>query len=66
MALAAGPNFAPAGGLDGWVRLPYSLPAEQLAQVPERLAAAWADVLARRDGLSDRARRVEADRRIIA
>lgn len=66
VALAAGPNFAPAGGLDGWVRLPYSLPAEQLAQVPERLAAAWADVLARRDGLSDRARRVEADRRIIA
>lgn len=45
LVLAAGPNFAPAGGLDGWLRLPYSLPAEQLALVPERLAAAWEDVV---------------------
>ncbi|SOC52647.1 transcriptional regulator, GntR family [Ornithinimicrobium cerasi] len=45
VVLAAGPAFAPAGGMDGWVRLPYSLPADQLAGVPERLAAAWDDVV---------------------
>jgi DNA-binding transcriptional MocR family regulator len=48
VALASGPNFAPTGGLDGWIRLPYALPKGQLAQVPERLAAAWADVLSGR------------------
>lgn len=48
LALAAGPNFASGGGLDGWVRLPYVLPAPQLAQVAPRLAAAWADVEAGR------------------
>lgn len=50
VALAAGPNFAPGGGLDGWIRLPYVLPAERLRQVPERLAAAWADVESGRVG----------------
>lgn len=48
VALAAGPNFAPTGGLDGWLRLPYALPAHQLEHVPERLAAAWADVVSGR------------------
>ncbi len=46
VVLAAGPNFAPTGGLDSWVRLPYSLPADRLAQVAPRLAAAWSDVVA--------------------
>jgi DNA-binding transcriptional MocR family regulator len=59
--LAPGPTFAPTGGMDGWVRLPYSLPAHQLARVPERLAAAWEDVL------RGRVRRgPERERRIIA
>ena len=61
IALAAGPNFAPRGGLDGWVRLPYSLPAGQVELVPERLAQAWDDVT------SGRVRAQAAtDRRIIA
>ncbi|WP_226963807.1 PLP-dependent aminotransferase family protein [Nostocoides sp. F2B08] len=61
IALAAGPNFAPRGGLDGWVRLPYSLPAGQIELVPERLAQAWDDVT------SGRVRAEAAtDRRIIA
>lgn len=59
--LAPGPTFAPTGGMDGWVRLPYSLPAHQLARVPGRLAAAWEDVL------RGRVRRgPERERRIIA
>lgn len=48
VVLAAGPNFAPTGGLDGWVRLPYALPADQLARVPALLAAAWDDVVSGR------------------
>lgn len=62
VALAPGPTFAPVGGLDGWVRLPYSLPAHQLASVPERLTAAWEDVV------RGRVRRgtPQPDRRIIA
>lgn len=43
--LASGPTFAPAGGMDSWMRLPYSLGEEALAEVPERLAAAWAEAL---------------------
>lgn len=59
--LASGPAFAPTGGMDGWVRLPYSLPADQLALVPGRLAAAWDDVV------RGRVRRgPERERRIIA
>jgi DNA-binding transcriptional MocR family regulator len=61
VALAAGPNFAPSGGLDRWVRLPYALPAERMALVPERLAAAWDDVTAGRVQAV-----ASADRRIIA
>lgn len=62
VVLAAGPNFAPGGGLDGWVRVPYSLPAERLALVPELLAAAWEDVV--RGRVRPGAR--EARQRIIA
>ncbi len=68
VALAAGPNFAAGGGLDGWIRLPFVLPPEQLEQVVPRLVLAWEDVLAGRSGgggvdASDRGGR---QRRIIA
>ena len=65
VVLAAGPTFAPAGGMDGWVRLPYSLQAAQLAGVAERLAAAWDDVVRGRVRLEDLGRGVTSDR-IIA
>jgi DNA-binding transcriptional MocR family regulator len=61
VGLAAGPNFAPRGGLDGWVRLPYSLPADRMSRLAQRLAQAWDDVT------SGRVRATAApDRRIIA
>ena len=41
LRLVAGPNFAPAGGLDRWVRLPYTVTETELEQVGPRLAAAW-------------------------
>lgn len=61
VALAAGPNFAPRGGLDGWVRLPYSLPADRMEVVAGRLAHAWDDVVSGRVRAT-----AAADRRIIA
>ncbi|RLV51116.1 PLP-dependent aminotransferase family protein [Nocardioides mangrovicus] len=39
--LAAGPAFAPEGGLDRFVRLPFALPADVLVDAVERIAAAW-------------------------
>ncbi|WP_246490702.1 PLP-dependent aminotransferase family protein [Brevibacterium oceani] len=48
LALVSGPNFAPAGGLDGWIRLPYTVARAELDQVAPRLAAAWQDALDRR------------------
>nr|WP_275100739.1 pyridoxal phosphate-dependent aminotransferase [Serinicoccus marinus] len=68
VALAAGPNFAAGGGLDGWVRLPYVLGHDQLEQVAPRLAQAWADVLAGRvsAGRDDRRGPQPVERRIIA
>ncbi|SDE02932.1 MocR-like transcription factor YczR [Auraticoccus monumenti] len=46
LRLAAAPNFAVTGGLESWLRLPYSAPADQLAQVAPRLAPAWEEALA--------------------
>jgi DNA-binding transcriptional MocR family regulator len=46
IVLAAGPEFAPEGGLDRFVRIPYSQPAEVLASAIERLADAWRETLA--------------------
>lgn len=43
LRLVAGPNFAPVGGLDRWIRLPYTVPETELEQVGPRLAAAWED-----------------------
>lgn len=39
--LAAGPSFAPHGGLEHHVRLPYTLPPDTLTEAVRRLAAAW-------------------------
>ena len=39
--LAAGPLFAPEGGLERFVRLPYTRSPDQLGEATERLAQAW-------------------------
>jgi DNA-binding transcriptional MocR family regulator len=44
LLLAAGPAFAPEGGLDRFVRLPYTVPVPQLEEAVRRVAAAWAVV----------------------
>ncbi len=41
--LAAGPSFAPEGGLERHVRLPHTLPGPLLEEAVRRLARAWAD-----------------------
>jgi DNA-binding transcriptional MocR family regulator len=42
--LAPGPAFAAAGGLDRFVRIPFTLPPPQLEEAVRRIAAAWAVV----------------------
>lgn len=42
--LAPGPSFAPEGGLDRYLRLPYAAPASELVEAVTRIAAAWAVV----------------------
>ena len=44
--LAAGPSFAPEGGLDRFVRLPFGQPAHVLVEAVERLADAWRETKA--------------------
>jgi DNA-binding transcriptional MocR family regulator len=44
--LAAGPRFAPEGGLDRFVRIPYAQPADVLTDAIARLADAWRETLA--------------------
>jgi DNA-binding transcriptional MocR family regulator len=39
--LAAGSSFAPDGGLERFVRLPFTRPGEQLTEAVERVARAW-------------------------
>ncbi|HYG92978.1 MAG TPA: PLP-dependent aminotransferase family protein [Nocardioides sp.] len=39
--LAAGPAFAPEGGLDRYLRIPFSSPAPELEEAVRRIAAAW-------------------------
>jgi DNA-binding transcriptional MocR family regulator len=41
--VAPGPTFAPEGGLERFVRLPYTRSPEELTLATERLARAWAD-----------------------
>lgn len=44
--LAAGPNFAPEGGLDRFVRIPYTQPVHVLDDALARLGEAWRATLA--------------------
>ncbi|ROR92213.1 GntR family transcriptional regulator [Nocardioides aurantiacus] len=44
--LASGPSFAPEGGLDRFVRIPFTQPAHVLTAAIERLAPAWRETLA--------------------
>ncbi len=44
--LAAGPSFAPEGGLDRFVRLPFTTPAHVLEDAVARLGLAWRETLA--------------------
>ncbi|MEP6856503.1 MAG: PLP-dependent aminotransferase family protein, partial [Pedococcus sp.] len=44
--LASGPSFAPEGGLDRFVRLPYTQPAHVLTDAIGRLGQAWRETLA--------------------
>ena len=41
VVLAAGPEFAPEGGLDRFVRIPFAQPADLLTEAIARLAEAW-------------------------
>jgi DNA-binding transcriptional MocR family regulator len=49
--LAPGPSFAPEGGLDRYVRLPYAIAATELVEAVDRIAAAWAVVASGRGGV---------------
>jgi DNA-binding transcriptional MocR family regulator len=49
--LAPGPSFAPEGGLDRFLRLPYTQPAHVLTDAIGRLAEAWRATLAAPGGL---------------
>lgn len=42
--LAPGPMFAPEGGLDGYLRIPFALGPEMLAEGIRKLGPAWAEV----------------------
>ena len=44
--LASGPSFAPEGGLDRFVRLPYTQPAHVLTDAIARLGEAWRETVA--------------------
>lgn len=48
--LAPGPSFAPEGGLDRFVRIPYAIAAPQLVEAVDRIADAWAVVSSGRTG----------------
>ncbi len=43
LLLAAGPSFAPEGGLERFLRLPYTQQPEVLTEAVRRLALAWQD-----------------------
>ncbi|MCR1782602.1 PLP-dependent aminotransferase family protein [Nocardioides carbamazepini] len=53
--LAPGPSFAPEGGLDRYVRLPYASAAPELVEAVRRIAAAWAVVTSGRAGVASTA-----------
>jgi DNA-binding transcriptional MocR family regulator len=45
LLLASGPSFAPEGGLERFLRLPYTLPPDQLVEAVTRLRTAWEETL---------------------
>ena len=45
LLLASGPSFAPEGGLERHLRLPYTLPPASLVQAVRRLRLAWDETL---------------------
>jgi len=53
--LASGPSFAPEGGLDRFVRLPYTQPAHVLTEAITRLGQAWQETLAEPGHIARRA-----------
>ena len=58
MIVAPGPVFAAEGGLDRFVRIPWTRPADELDEAVGRLAAAWAVVRQRRGDATRGAARV--------
>lgn len=48
--LAPGPSFAPEGGLDRYLRIPFTLPADQLVVALERIAELWPSVAHQDEG----------------
>jgi DNA-binding transcriptional MocR family regulator len=44
LILAPGPVFAAEGGLDRFVRIPWTLPGDRLEEAVVRLASAWSAV----------------------
>lgn len=57
VAVATGPNFAPEGGLDSFVRLPFVLSPDDLRTAVGRLAQAWEEVRAAPTSPPDRTAR---------
>jgi len=58
--LAPGPVFSVEGGADGWLRIPYAKPEEELVRAVREVAKTWA--VASRDTHG----RHEVSRRLIA
>jgi DNA-binding transcriptional MocR family regulator len=56
--VAPGPVFAPDGGLDRYVRIPWTRRRDELEQAVEGLAAAWAVVSSRQDSATRSSGRV--------
>jgi len=46
--LASGPSFAPEGGLERYIRLPYTRSVDELEEAVTRLVVAWEDAKQRR------------------
>jgi DNA-binding transcriptional MocR family regulator len=56
--VAPGPVFAPEGGLDRFVRIPYTRRVEELERAVAGIAAAWAVVTSRQPSAASRSGRV--------
>jgi DNA-binding transcriptional MocR family regulator len=58
VAVSPGPVFAVDGGLDRFVRIPYTRPVAELRDAVERLAGAWETVRSGRPARGQRRSRV--------